>query len=609
MTKTRNDIRNIAIIAHVDHGKTTLVDGMLKQTKVFRENQAEMNQDTILDSNQLEREKGITIFAKNASIHYRGIKINIIDTPGHADFGGEVERVLNMADGALLIVDSSEGPMAQTKFVLKKALDLNLKIILVINKLDKKDQRSKEVLKLTEHLFLDLSKNDEQLHFPVLYAIGREGKAYSSFEDFKQNKSQNLIPLLDKIIDFFHGPNVSETDPFQMLVTSLDFDSHLGKHAIGKVLSGSVKKGNELKLFGKHESSLVKVEKVLVTEGLSKLEVPEAKAGEIVTLVGISGAKIGDTIAGKSIEKALPRIEVTEPTLKITIGANTSPFSGLEGKYVTSRVLGERLMQEVETNVALNVVPNPNGNDFIVSGRGELHLAVLIETLRREGFELQVSRPEVIYKEKDGKTLEPIEDVIIEVKDSFIGNITSEMGGRRAKLLDMKSDGSGNTHLEYKIPVKNLLGFRSQFLTLTKGTGVVNTSFHGYEPALEFNTKLRNGVLIASDSGTATLNGLEVAQGRGVTFIYPGTKVYEGMIIGLNTRSEDIEINVVKEKTLTNVRSGNDARGILLSPPKILSLEEALTFIEGDELLEVTPKNLRLRKRILKKDLRYKSKR
>lgn len=608
LSMIRDDIRNIAIIAHVDHGKTTLVDGLLKQTHVFRENQLEMQQTTILDSNELERERGITIFAKNASVRYKGIKVNIIDTPGHADFGGEVERVLNMADGALLIVDAQEGPMAQTKFVLKRALELNLKVILVINKIDKRDARVQEVLKLAEHLFLDLATKDEHLHFPVVYAVGREGKAYKTLQDWKDNKSQNLIPLLDEVIAHFSGPDVDPDAPFKMLVTSLDWDNHLGKHAIGKVLAGKVKVGDELKLFKENGTENVKIEKVMVAEGLAEIEVEEAAAGEIVTLVGVRNAKIGDTLADKSITEALPRITISEPTLKVTIGANTSPLAGLDGKYVTSRVLGERLMKEKETNVGLRVEANPNGNDFIVSGRGELHLSVLIETLRREGFELQVSRPEVIFKEVDGKVHEPVEDVIIDINEQYIGNITQEMGSRKAKLTDMLNN-SGNAHLEYRIPTKNLLGFRSQFMTLTKGTGVVNTMFSGYEPKQEDINKLRNGVLIASESGGATLNGLEVAQGRGTTFVEPGDKVYEGMIVGLNSRSDDIEINVTKEKTLTNVRSGNSAYGIMLTPAKVMSLEESLTFIEQDELVEVTPKTLRLRKKILDMDDRRKANR
>lgn len=605
----RKDIRNIAIIAHVDHGKTTLVDGILRQTKVFRENEAEWSQEAILDSNDLERERGITIFAKAISVHYKDIKINIIDTPGHADFGGEVERVLNMADGALLIVDAQEGPMAQTKFVLKRALELNLKVILVINKIDKKDARAKEALKLSEHLFLELAKSDAHLQFPVIFAIGREGRAFKTLKDWEENKSQNLIPLLDEIISYFDGPKVDNTAPFKMLITSLDFDTHLGKHAIGKVLSGSVKAGDTLKLFKENEIKEVKVEKLLISEGLAKKEVSEITAGEIATLVGIEDAKIGDTVSDKSVTEALPRIKITEPTLKVTIGANTSPFSGLEGKYATSRVLGERLMREIETNIGLRVEPNPNSNDFIVSGRGELHLSVLVETLRREGFELQVSRPEVIYKVVNGKELEPVEDVLIDIKEEFIGNITQEIGARKGKLVDLKNDGLGYSHIEYKVPTKNLLGLRSQFLTLTKGTGVLNTVFSGFEEKGDEINKLRNGVLVASDSGTATLNGLQVAQGRGITFIEPGAKLYEGMIVGLNSKNEDIEINVAKEKTLTNVRSGNSAYGIVLTPAKIMSLEEALTFIEQDELLEVTPITLRLRKKILQKDLRYKSKR
>ncbi|MBI4091563.1 GTP-binding protein, partial [candidate division WWE3 bacterium] len=506
---------------------------------------------------------------------YKDIKINIIDTPGHADFGGEVERVLNMADGALLIVDALEGPMAQTKFVLKKALEQGLKIILVINKIDKKEARPEEALKLTEHLFLDLATNDDQLHFPVIYAEGRAGRAYDSLEDWKNRLSQNLAPLLDKIVDYFPGPKVDAEAPFKMLITSLDWDSHLGKHAIGKILSGLVKSQDNLKLFKEGGSEKAQVEKVMVWEGLKKIEVTKAQAGEIVTLAGILKASIGDTLADQSVEFPLPRIKVGEPTLKVTIGANTSPFAGKDGRYVTSRVLGERLLNEMETNIGLKVKQNPNGNDFIVSGRGELHLSVLIETLRREGIELQVSRPEVIYKTIEGRLYEPVEEVQLEIKEEFIGNISQEMGARKAKMIDMRNDGRGNCHLEYKIPVKNFLGFRSQFLTLTKGTGVINSQFGGYEAASDEATKLRNGVLIASDGGIATLNGLEVAQGRGITFIKPGTDVYEGLIVGLNSRNDDIEINVAKEKSMTNVRSGNSAYGITLTPPKIMSLEEA----------------------------------
>ena len=604
----RKDIRNIAIIAQVDHGKTTLVDGMLKQTHVFRDNQTEMTQEAILDKNDLERERGITIFAKNVSIHYKDVKINIIDTPGHADFSGEVERVLNMADGALLIVDAQEGPMAQTNFVLKKALEQNLKIIVVVNKIDKKDARPEEVLRLTEHLFLDLATTDSQLHFPVVYAIGREGRAFKSLDDWRENESQNLIPLLDAILAHFNGPKVDLKEPFKMLVTSLDWDNHLGKHAIGKILSGKITQGQKLKLFKEHGVEVIKAEKILLAEGLNKVEATLAEAGDIVTIVGAGNAKIGDTIADEVISEPLPRIKITEPTLKLTIGANTSPFSGLEGKYATSRVLGDRLLKEIETNVGLRVEANPKGSDFYVSGRGELHLSVLIETLRREGLEFQVSRPEVILKEVDGKKCEPQEQVFIDIKEEFMGNISQEMGARRGKLMDMLNNGKGFVHLEYKIPTKNLLGFRSQFLTLTKGTGVVNSIFSSFEVLDDYTPKLRNGVLVASDTGGATLNGLEVAQGRGVTFIEPGTKVYEGLIVGLNTRQEDIDINVAKEKVLTNVRSGNSAFGIMLTPPKVMSLEEALTFIESDELIEVTPKSLRLRKKILNKNERYRAK-
>jgi len=589
-------IRNIAVIAHVDHGKTTLVDFMLKQSHTFRENEAEMQQTTILDSNPLERERGITILAKNTAIYYKNYKINIIDTPGHADFSGEVERTLNMADGALLIIDAQEGPMPQTKFVLRKALELGLKIIVVINKIDKQLANVQKTLEETNNLFLELATDTKHLDFPIFYAIGREGKAATSLEELKTSK--NLEPILNKIIEFIPPPKV-EKGTFQMLVASLDYDTHKGKHAIGRITRGDLKKGQNLTLINVHNEKIPgKAQSIKVSHGLKKIEVDYASAGDIINLTGFPDVAIGDTIADSTNPQALPRLTLEEPTIKITISANTSPFAGREGKFTNSRQILERLVKELETNISLRL--EKVGDKMVVSGRGELHLAILIETLRREGYEFQVEKPQVITKVIGGIVMEPVEIAIIDVPDQFLGIITAEMGIRKGEMIDMHSDGKSNTRFEFKIPSKNLFGIRNDLLTNTKGTAIINTVFLDYESLSPAIPQIRNGALIASEGGSALKYGLNNAQGRGITFIEPGVQVYEGMIVGENSKQEDIEINVTKEKKQTNMRaSTSDVTLGTLTPATVLSLEECIDFLEDDELLEVTPKSLRLRKKYL----------
>ncbi len=594
MLQTRHDLRNLAIIAHVDHGKTTLVDGLLKQSKIFRDNQHVG--ELIMDSNDLERERGITILAKNTAITYRGIKINIIDTPGHADFGGEVERVLNMADGCLLLVDAAEGPMPQTRFVLQKAFQVGLKPIVVINKIDRKDARPEEVLSMTQDLFLDLATRDDQLDFPVLYAIGREGIAKRSLDD----DSTDLQPLFETIIETVPAPQVDVDAPVQMLVTTLDYDDYKGKYAIGRVHRGTFKTGQALMLIDREgKQSRQKIAGIFTYQGLRRYEVEEAQAGDIVALTGISAANIGETLADVNAPEALPTIEISEPTLKMTFGVNTSPFAGKEGKWSTSRQLRARLYRELETNVSLRVADGASADEFVVSGRGELHLSVLIETMRREGYELQVSRPEVITKEIDGVRCEPMEHLVIDTFEQYIGAITENMSKRLAKVTNIHHDGRGNVRLEYSVPTRGLIGFRNQFLTLVQGNGAMATIFEGYAPWQGPLPTSRNGALIASESGVATTYGLNNAQQRGDTFIDPGTPVYEGMIVGLNSRPDDLAVNVCKEKKLTNIRSSTSDIAVRLTPRVILSLEQSLDFINADELVEVTPQNVRLRKRYL----------
>lgn len=601
---TSTHIRNVAVIAHVDHGKTTLVDFLLKQSHTFRDNEEAMNQTTILDSNPLERERGITILAKNTGIHYKDYKINIIDTPGHADFSGEVERTLNMADGALLIIDAQEGPMPQTKFVLKKALELGLKIIVVINKIDKQLANIPHTLEKTNDLFLELATNVEHLEFPVIYAIGREGKAGNTPEEVAN--STNLDVLFEKIISYIPSPTV-EDGPFQMLISSLDYDSHRGKHVIGRIKRGTASKKMAVALLHQGTSTSSRIETLATTLGLKKIEVESVEAGEIVDITGIAQATIGDTITDPSHPDALPIIQVDEPTIKIFMGPNTSPFAGKEGKFTTSRQVLERLQKELETNVALRL--EIVGDRYVVSGRGELHLSVLIETLRREGYEFEVGKPQVITKMVNGVEMEPLEDVFIDVPDDYVGAVTQELGLRKGAMKNMESDGKGNTRFEYNLPSKNLLGMRSDLLTQTKGTAVINTLFAGYQPLTPNLEKLRNGVLIASEGGSVLAYGLGNAQERGITFVPPGEVVYEGMIVGLNNRRDDIEVNVTKEKKQTNMRSKGEGVKLILTPPTIMSLEQYLDFLEEDELLEVTPKSLRPRKKFLSKIDRVRSQR
>ena len=591
------NIRNVAIIAHVDHGKTTLVDGLLKQSNTFRENQAEMSQTLLMDSGDQESERGITITAKQTSIYYGDYKINIIDTPGHADFSGEVERTLNMADGVILVVDAQEGPMPQTKFVLSKALELGLKPIVVVNKIDKPARRITEVNDEVSDLFLELATNDDQLLYPTYYAIGRDGKAWPEVPE-NPEADANFEPIFDAIIDEIPAPKVELEGDFQLLVTSLTYDNFLGKYAIGRISRGKVKSGEQIALI-KRDGAVkkAKIDKLFAYRGLNREEIQEAFAGDIVAITGVSEAEIGETLADANNPEALPTIEVEKPTLSMYLGPNTSPMKGREGEFTTSRQIGDRLKKELETNVSLQV--EESGIGFIISGRGELHLSVLIETLRREGFEFEVGRPQVVTIQEDGIEKEPVEELIIEVAPEFVGAVSQEMGTRRAEMRAQESLPTGATRLTYIITTRAMIGLRNLMLTATKGTIIMNSLPHGYQ---EMGTKIpssRNGVLIAFEKGTSTPYALQSAESRGELFIGPGTEVYTGMIVGLNNRQEDLEINVVKEKHLTNMRSKSSDGAVQLTPFTDLSLEQCIDFIEDDELLEVTPQNLRLRKRYL----------
>lgn len=599
-------IRNIAIIAHVDHGKTTLVDGLLKQSKTFRDNQAEMSQTLIMDSGDQERERGITITAKVTAVQHGDYRINIIDTPGHADFSGEVERTLNMADGCLLIVDAQEGPMPQTKFVLGKALAAELKPIVIINKIDKPGSRIAEVEDELADLFLELAVHEDQLHYPVYYAIGREGKAWAT-PPADPTEAADLEVIFDAIIEKLPAPNVELDKPFQMLVTALASDSFKGKYAIGRITRGSVKAGDQVTLCKKDGTQTkAKVELVYMSHGVSKFEVPEGVAGDIVQLTGIGDAQIGETIADATNPEALPVLEVEAPTLKIYLGPNTSPVKGQEGEFSTSRQIADRLHKELETNVGLRV--EDEGIGFNVSGRGELHLSVLIETMRREGYEFEVGRPQVVTIQEAGQTKEPVEELIIEVPAEHVGSVQMELGQRRATLKEQFASPKGVTKLVYELPTRALLGLRNILLTNTKGTIVMNSLVIGYQPEGSALQQLRNGVLIAFETGVTTPYALQNAEARGEVFIGPAEKVYAGQIVGLNSRQEDMEINVCKAKHLTNMRSSSSDGVVQLTPPTILSLEQCLDFIENDELLEVTPKNLRLRKRELDPNKRKRQK-
>ena len=598
----RNELRNVAIIAHVDHGKTTLVDGLLKQSNTFRPNQ-EVG-DLILDSNALEREKGITILAKNTAINYRGVKINIIDTPGHADFSGEVERVLNMADGCLLLVDAVDGPMPQTKFVLRKALELNLKPVVVINKMDRPNARAAAVLDFVQDLFLELVTDAEQLEFEVVYTNARDGQAGTD----PDHLSDNLVPLFETILRSIPAPRVDVTSGFQMLVANISYDEYRGRAAIGRVARGVVRAGDTLvRIDGRGQVWPQRASQMFAFDGLKRVPIEEARAGDIVIITGLDEVNIGDTVATAESPEALPRIEIEEPTVKIALGVNTSPFNGREGKYCTSRQLRARLYRELETNIALRVEDSDSADEFLISGRGELHLAILLETLRREGYEFHVSRPEVITHNRDGVVVEPVEDLVIETTEAYIGPLTEQLAQRLGVMTNLHNDGAGNVRLEYRIPTRGLIGFRSAFLTTTRGDGIMGSQLAGFEPWRGELTSSRNGALVATDSGTATTYGLNNAQERGFTFVDPGTAVYEGMIVGESRYPHDVLVNVCKEKKLTNIRSSTADVAIKLTPKVDLSLEESLEFVGPDELLEITPQSIRLRKKLLTAEERAKA--
>jgi GTP-binding protein len=589
-------LRNIAVIAHVDHGKTTLVDALLKQTHVFRDNQSEMQVDCIMDNNELERERGITIMAKTCSVEYQDYKINIIDTPGHADFSGEVERTLGMADGAILIVDAQEGPMPQTRYVLKKALELRLKIIVVINKIDKKHANQEKTLSRLENLFLELASNDDQLSFPVLYGIGRAGIVVDDkMETIPETGS--VEPLLKAIIKHVPPPQNDPQSPFRLLVSALDYDSHMGQIVIGRIADGEIVSGQSVIKVGEPGKSYP-ITKILVSQGINRIPVETASAGDIVMLSGITGATIGSTLATSGVTQSLPSPVVGEPTLNISLAPNSSPFSGKEGQYTTSRQLGERLTRELKNNVGLRVTFLDNGQ-FLISGRGELHLSVLLETMRREGYEMEVGKPEAIIKDIDGVKSEPVEEVDILVHQDFVGVINQEMGKRLAKLIHMEPVNESEVEFIYHLPTRSLIGLRSLLLTLTKGTVIMNSQIIGFEPVGQTLAQLRKGALIAAESGTAVEYGLRALKNHGVSFVIPGTKVYEGMIVGLNNRDDDIEINVCKEKNLTNHRMKSHQGITQLAPDLDVSLEQAIDLVESDELLEITPQSLRLRKKYL----------
>ncbi|MCM1990874.1 translational GTPase TypA [Oceanirhabdus seepicola] len=595
----RNDIRNIAIIAHVDHGKTTLVDALLRQSNIFREN--EKIDERVMDSNDLEKERGITILSKNTAIDYKGIKINIIDTPGHADFGGEVERVLKMVDSVLLVVDAYEGVMPQTKFVLKKALELKLRPIVVINKIDRKDARPEAVLDEMFDLFVELGADDEQLDFKVVYASAKEGHASYDSEELKDN----MEDLFDGIVKNVKAPEGELDAPLQLLISSIDYNNYVGKIGIGKVVRGKIDRNQQLAHINKEsEIKRVKVSNLYTYEGLGKVETSSAMIGDIVAVTGIANINIGDTLADFENPEALPFVKIDDPTLAMNFLVNDSPFAGQDGDYVTSRHLRDRLYRELETNVSLKVEDTDSADCFKVSGRGELHLSVLIETMRREGYEFSVSKPSVIFKEENGKKLEPMEKLVIDVPEEFMGGVIEQLGPRKAEMVNMTSAVNGYTRIEFLVPARGLIGFRSDFMTFTKGNGIMNSSLEGYEQYKGDIPERAKGSIVAFEKGTAVAYGLFNAQERGVLFIGAGTDVYEGMIVGEQPRLGDMEVNVCKKKQLTNTRSSGADDSLKLVTPRDLSLEKSIEFIDSDELVEVTPKNIRLRKKILDSNAR-----
>lgn len=594
----REDLRNIAIIAHVDHGKTTLVDGMLKQAGIFRSNQ--QIQERVMDNIDLERERGITIMAKNTAVEYNGVRINIVDTPGHADFGGEVERTLKMVDGVLLLVDASEGPLPQTRFVLKKALELKLPPILVINKIDRPDARIQGVLNEVYDLFIDLDATEEQLEFPIVYTNAKRGIATLNIDD----DSENLKPLFDLILKTIPSPEGKGDGVLQLLVTNIDYNDYVGRLAIGRIFSGTVKVGDAVAMInGNSDAVKTKITSIYTFQGLERMEAKEASVGDIIALAGIEGINIGDTITDIERPMPLPRIKVDEPTISMVFSVNTSPFAGKEGKFVTSRNLRERLEKELLYNVSIKV-DFDNTDLFKVMGRGELQLAILIEMMRREGYELSVSMPETITKEINGVLHEPMELLVIDVPEEFVGVVTQQVGMRKGRMQKMQNNGHGRVRLEFRIPSRGMIGFRSQFLTDTKGTGLLNHLFDGYEPWHGPMSKRQTGALIADRPGKSTTYAFFHLQPRGTLFIKENTPVYEGMIIGENSRDNDLDVNATKEKKLTNMRAASADDTIQLIPPRILNLEQALEFIKEDELVEVTPQSIRLRKKILEANKR-----
>ncbi len=599
----RNEVRNVAIIAHVDHGKTTLVDEMLKQSGIFRSN--EQVQDRVMDSNDLERERGITILSKNTSIRYMDTKINIVDTPGHADFGGEVERILMMVDGVLLLVDAFEGCMPQTRFVLKKALGLEKKVIVVVNKIDRPGARPEEVIDEVLDLFIELGANEDQLEFPVVYASAREG--YSSLDS--SVREGDMRPLLDSILENIECPEGDLNGPAQVLFSSLDYDDYIGRIGIGRVERGCIRKGDSVVLCKTDGTTQnVKVSRLYQFEGLKRTEVDSATMGDLICVSGIEGLNIGETICSPDCVEPLPFIKIDEPTISMNFIVNDSPFAGREGKFVTSRNIRDRLYKEVETNVSMRVEDTETTDTFKVSGRGELHLSILIETMRREGYEFQVSRPKVILKEENGVTMEPVELLIVEVPENYVGAVIEKLGSRKGELENMGTRDGGMSHLEFRIPSRGLIGYRSEFMTDTNGNGIMNQLFDGYVPYTGDIKMRERGSIVVHETGETTGYGLFNTQERGRLFVGPGVEVYEGMIVGECARDEDIVCNVCKKKQMTNTRAAGSDDALRLVPHSVLSLEQSMEFISDDELLEITPKSLRLRKRILSKELRMKKK-
>ena len=596
----RENLRNVAIIAHVDHGKTTLVDALLKQSHVFREN--EKVAERVMDSNDLERERGITILSKNTAVMHNGIKINIVDTPGHADFGGEVERVLNMVDGVLLLVDAFEGPMPQTKYVLRKALEQGLKPIVVVNKIDRPDQRVKDVEDEVIELFMELEANDEQLDFPVVYASARSGVAKTNWDD----EAVDMQPLFETLIKEIPAPEGDAEGPLQFMTTTLDYDNFIGKIAVGRVVRGKMKAGQQVVVMNGEETRKGRIGKLYTYNGLQRVETDEALVGDIIAFAGIEDINIGETVADPENPEALPMLTIDEPTLSMMFSVNNSPFAGREGDFVTSRHLRDRLFREIETNVAMKVEETDSADQFKVSGRGELHLAVLIETMRREGYELQVGKPRVIFKEVNGQLCEPLENLTIDVPQEFMGTVMESLGVRKGDLVNMVET-AGYIRMEFVVPARGLIGFRAQFLTATKGNGIMNHVFHGYAPYKGEIPGRTRGALVAFEDGETTPYGLNSVQDRGVLFLGPNVPVYAGQVIGENARELDMDVNPCKKKHVTNMRSSSSDEAVRLTPPRMLSLEQALEWINDDELVEVTPENIRIRKTILDKSARAKA--